>query len=170
MKHEHLKKLVTSALLVAVIIALSSFYIPVGASKCFPIQHMVNVLSAVLLGPGWGVAIAFVASLIRNLMGTGSLMAFPGSMVGALCCGLMFRATKKYLPTCLAEMIGTGLFGGMLAYPVASLLMGNSQAALFTYVVPFFISTAGGTLLAAVLISILDKTKAMQYMRQILSA
>lgn len=62
MKHEQLKKLVTSALLVAVIIVLSGFYIPVGASKCFPIQHMVNILSAILLGPGWGVAIAFVAS------------------------------------------------------------------------------------------------------------
>lgn len=54
MKHEQLKKLVTSALLVAVIIALSGFYIPVGVSKCFPIQHMVNILSAILLGPGWG--------------------------------------------------------------------------------------------------------------------
>lgn len=169
MKHEQLKKLVTSALLVAVIIALSGFYIPVGASKCFPIQHMVNILSAILLGPGWGVAIAFVASLIRNLMGTGSLMAFPGSMVGALCCGLMFKATKKYIPTYLAEVLGTGLFGGLLAFPVAVLLMGNKQAALFTYVLPFFISTAGGTLLAAILVSILDRTKALQYMHQVLS-
>lgn len=165
MKHEQLKKLVTSALLVAVIIVLSGFYIPVSASKCFPIQHMVNILSAILLGPGWGVAIAFVASLIRNLMGTGSLMAFPGSMVGALCCGLMFKATKKYIPTYLAEVLGTGLFGGMLAFPVAVLLMGNKQAALFTYVLPFFISTAGGTLLAA----ILDRTKALPYMHQVLS-
>jgi energy coupling factor transporter S component ThiW len=169
MKHEQLKKLVTSALLVAVIIVLSGFYIPVGASKCFPIQHMVNILSAILLGPGWGVAIAFVASLIRNLMGTGSLMAFPGSMVGALCCGLMFKATKKYIPTYLAEVLGTGLFGGLLAFPVAVLLMGNKQAALFTYVLPFFISTAGGTLLAAILVSILDRTKALQYMHQVLS-
>ncbi len=115
MKHEQLKKLVTSALLVAVIIALSGFYIPVGASKCFPIQHMVSILSAILLGPGWGVAVAFAASLIRNLIGTGSLMAFPGSMVGALCCGLMFNATKKYIPTYLAEVTGTGFLGGMLS-------------------------------------------------------
>ena len=88
MKTSSIKKLVTSAMFVAIIIALSGFYIPVGASKCFPVQHLVNVLSAVLLGPGWGVAIAFCASLIRNLMGTGTLLAFPGSMVGALCCGL----------------------------------------------------------------------------------
>ncbi|MDD6666666.1 MAG: energy coupling factor transporter S component ThiW [Lachnospiraceae bacterium] len=169
MKHEKLKKLVTSALLVAVIIALSGFYIPVGASKCFPIQHMVNVLAAVLLGPWWGVAIAFAASLIRNLMGTGSLMAFPGSMVGALCCGLMFKATKKYIPTYLAEIVGTGILGGMLAFPVAYLLMGNTQAALFTYVLPFLVSTTGGTIIAAILITALDKTKALSHMRQMLS-
>ncbi|MDD6352336.1 MAG: energy coupling factor transporter S component ThiW [Lachnospiraceae bacterium] len=169
MKHEKLKKLVTSALLVAVIIALSGFYIPVGASKCFPIQHMVNVLAAVLLGPWWGVAIAFAASLIRNLMGTGSLMAFPGSMVGALCCGLMFKATKKYIPTYLAEIVGTGIFGGMLAFPVAYLLMGNTQAALFTYVLPFLVSTTGGTIIAAILITALDKTKALSHMRQMLA-
>ncbi|MDD5867500.1 energy coupling factor transporter S component ThiW [Lachnospiraceae bacterium YH-ros2228] len=169
MKQEHLKKLVTSALLVAVIIALSGFYIPVGASKCFPIQHMVNVLAAVLLGPWWGVAIAFAASLIRNLMGTGSLMAFPGSMVGALCCGLMFKATKKYIPTYLAEVVGTGVLGGLLAFPVATLLMGNKEAALFTYVLPFLVSTAGGTIIAAILITALDKTKVLGHMRQMLT-
>lgn len=52
MKTSSIKKLVTSAMFVAIIIALSGFYIPVGASKCFPVQHLVNVLSAVLLGPG----------------------------------------------------------------------------------------------------------------------
>ena len=93
MKHETLKKLAASGMMVALIIVLSGFYIPVGASKCFPVQHMMNILSAVLLGPFWGVGIAFCASLIRNLMGTGTLMAFPGSMVGALCCGLVFSGT-----------------------------------------------------------------------------
>lgn len=168
MKHETLKKLVTSAMLTALIIVLSGFYIPVGASKCFPIQHMVNVLAAVLLGPGWGVGIAFAASLIRNLMGTGTLLAFPGSMVGALCCGLMYKATKKYVPTCIAEVLGTGVLGGMLAYPIATLVM-NKEAALFTYVLPFFVSTAGGTIIAAILIAILGKTHALNYMRGLLA-
>lgn len=168
MKHETLKKLVTSAMLVALIIALSGFYIPVGASKCFPIQHMVNVLSAVLLGPWWGVGIAFVASLIRNLMGTGTLLAFPGSMVGALCCGLVYHATKKYLPTYIAEVFGTGVLGGMLAFPLATMVMGR-DAALFTYVLPFLVSTAGGTIIAAILIAILGKTHALNHMREMLA-
>ena len=166
MKHETLKKLAASGMMVALIIVLSGFYIPVGASKCFPVQHMMNILSAVLLGPFWGVGIAFCASLIRNLMGTGTLMAFPGSMVGALCCGLVFSKTRKFLPTYLAEVTGTGILGGLLAYPVAVYLMGK-EAALFAYVVPFLVSTAGGTLIAAVLIGILLKTHALGKLREL---
>lgn len=167
MTQEKTRKLVASGLLVAVIICLSGFYIPVGASKCFPIQHMVNVLAAVLLGPWWGVGIAFCASLIRNLMGTGSLLAFPGSMVGALVCGLVYAKWKKLIPTYIGEIFGTGVLGGMLAYPVAGLLMGR-EAALFTYVIPFLVSTAGGTVLAAILIGILDRTHALSYMKKLL--
>jgi energy coupling factor transporter S component ThiW len=166
LNNENVRKLVVAAMMTALIIALSGFYIPVGASKCFPIQHMVNILSAVLLGPGWGVAVAFCASLIRNLMGTGTLLAFPGSMVGALCCGLMYRYTKRLIPTYAAEIVGTGVLGGMLAYPIALLVLENKAAALFTYVLPFLISTVGGTLIAAFLIAVLTKTKALAYMQR----
>jgi energy coupling factor transporter S component ThiW len=168
MTQEKTRKLAASGVFVAIIICLSGFYIPVGASKCFPIQHMVNVLSAVLLGPWWGVGIAFVASLIRNLMGTGTLLAFPGSMVGALLCGLVYGRFKKLIPTYISEVFGTGVLGGMLAYPIAAGLMGK-DAALFTFVVPFLVSTAGGTIIAAVLIGILSRTHALNYLRRLVS-
>jgi len=47
----NLKKLTISAMLVAVAVILSSFSIPIGASRCFPIQHMVNVIAAGFFGP-----------------------------------------------------------------------------------------------------------------------
>jgi energy coupling factor transporter S component ThiW len=166
LRNGNVKKLVVAAMMTALIIALSGFYIPVGASKCFPIQHMVNVLSSVLLGPGYGVAIAFCASLIRNLMGTGTLLAFPGSMIGALLCGLTYRYTKKLIPTYAAEIIGTGILGGMVAYPIALLILQNRAAVLFTYVLPFLVSTVGGTLIAAILIAVFAKTKALAYMQR----
>ena len=53
MTSNNLKKMVVAAMFVALAVALSAFSIPVGASRCFPVQHMVNVLSAVLLGPFW---------------------------------------------------------------------------------------------------------------------
>ena len=84
------KSLLTAAMLTALAVSLSTFAIPIGASKCFPIQHLCNVIAGVFLGPAYGVAMAFCTSLIRNLLGTGSPLAFPGSMVGAFLCGFLY--------------------------------------------------------------------------------
>ena len=161
MKKESVVKLVLSGMFVALAVVLSTFSIPVGGSKCFPIQHMVNVLSAVFLGPWYGLGIAFCTSLIRNLLGTGTLLAFPGSMVGALCCGLVYRYTGKLTLTYVAEVIGTGIIGGLLAYPVAAFVMGK-EVALFVYVVPFLVSTVGGTIIAAILVTVLKHNHVLE--------
>lgn len=163
----NLRKLTVAGMLVALSVILSTFSIPIGASRCFPIQHMVNVIAAVFLGPLYGVSMAFCTSLIRNMIGTGSLLAFPGSMAGAFICGLVFYYTHRVSLTCFGEIIGTGIIGGMLAYPIASLMMGQ-EAALFTFVVPFLMSTTVGTIIASVIIGTLYKTKAYQVIEQVL--
>ena len=84
MKKFSVKKLALAGMFCALCVVGSVFSFPMFGSKCAPVQHMVNVLCAVLLGPWWGVGVAFVASLLRNILGLGSLMAFPGSMFGAL--------------------------------------------------------------------------------------
>ena len=96
MNKTNTKKLAITSILCAVAVVGSVFSFPVFGSKCAPVQHMVNILCAVLLGPSYG-----------------------------LC-----------------------------AYPVAVLLMGQSTAgiAFYAYIVPFFISTAGGAIISAVLI------------------
>ena len=166
MKKNHTsKKLAFAGVLTAVAVVGSLISFPILGSKCAPVQHMVNILSAVLLGPWWGLGIAFCASLIRNLLGLGSLMAFPGSMVGALCCGLVYAACKKLDLTCVAEAFGTGVLGGLAAYPVAKLLMGLEPAGMFVYIVPFLISTVVGSILAFVLISGLEKSGVINQIR-----
>ena len=50
---------------------------PVAGSQCAPVQHMVNILAAVTLGPGWGVGVAFCASLLRNILG---IVSWAGSL------------------------------------------------------------------------------------------
>ncbi len=163
MDKKQIKKLAVAGLFCALGVAGSLFSVPVFGSKCAPVQHMVNILSAVLLGPFWGVGIAFVTSLLRNLMGLGTLMAFPGSMFGALLCGIVFHKTRNTWLTYLAEVFGTAVLGGLCAYPVAILLMGKNAAeiAFYAYIIPFLISTAGGALLSAILIEGLRRTKAI---------
>lgn len=154
------KKLTLSSLLIAIgVIAGNIIFIPVGAAKCFPVQHTINVLSAVILGPGYGVAIAFCISLLRNILGTGSLLAFPGSMIGALLAGILYSKTNKPLMAILGEVVGTGILGGLVAFPVAYYVMGRNVAAFF-FVVPFLISTVGGSLIAYFLLKAWDFSKA----------
>ena len=122
MKKVNTKKLATASILCAVAVVGSLFSFPVFGSKCAPVQHMVNIICAVLLGPAYGVGAAFVASLIRNLL-------------------------------------GTAVLGGLCAYPVAIYFMGQSAAAIafYAYIIPFFVSTAGGAAISAVLIYSLKK-------------
>lgn len=160
------KKLALAGVLTALAIVGSFISVPVAGSKCAPVQHMVNILAAVTLGPAWGVGIAFCASLLRNLLGLGSFMAFPGSMVGALCCGLVYKKCHILSLTCLAEAIGTGFLGALAAYPVALYLMGIAPAGLFVYVVPFLISTVAGSILAFILITVLEKGGVMSQIRE----
>lgn len=151
-------KLSISGVLCSIAVMGSFFSFPILGSKCAPIQHMVNVLCAVLLGPWYAVGTAFSASLLRNILGLGSLMAFPGSLFGALLAGLLYAKTQKTLFALVGEMFGTGIIGGLVAYPVSVLLMGNSAGsiAFYAYVIPFLISTVSGALLAGVIVFALE--------------
>ena len=155
------KKLALAGVLTALAIVGSFISVPVAGSKCAPVQHMVNILAAVTLGPAWGVGIAFCASVLRNLLGLGSLMAFPGSMVGALCCGLVYKKFHILSLTCLAEAIGTGFLGALAAYPVARFAMGIAPAGFTVYMIPFFISTLAGSILAYLLLRIFEKSQVL---------
>ena len=163
------KKLAIAGVFCALAVVGSMFLtFPVLGSKCAPVQHMVNILCAVFLGPWYGLATAFVASLLRNLLGWGSLMAFPGSMCGALLCGLAYWKTKNLPVTLAAEVLGTGVIGGLAAYPVAKQLMGLTPETYTVYIVPFLISTVAGSVLAGALVLTLQRSGALSSMRSAL--
>ncbi len=167
MKQIHTKKLALAGVMCAVAVVGSLFQFPVFGSQCAPVQHMVNVLCAVFLGPWYGLGAAFVASLLRNLLHLGSLLAFPGSMCGALLCGLVFQRTRSLPATLAGEVFGTGVIGGLLAYPIAVAFMGETAGsiAFYAYVVPFLISTVAGSILAGALVFALKRSGALGTMR-----
>ena len=167
MKSNSTKKLAIAGILCAVAVVGSMFSFPVFGSKCAPVQHMVNILCAVFLGPWYGVGAAFVASLLRNLLGLGSLLAFPGSMCGALLCGVAYWKSRNLPVTLAAEVFGTGIIGGLLSWPIAIAFMGKSAGdiAFYAYVFPFLVSTVGGSILAGALVLALERSGALRSMR-----
>lgn len=159
---EKTKKITMSALLIAVGTILAHIiYVPIGIAKCFPIQHAINVLSAIVLGPTYTVCNAFLISLLRNILGIGSLLAFPGSMIGALLAGIIYKKFNKTIFAVIGEIIGTGILGSLLAFPIANLIMGKKVGAFF-FIIPFLVSTIGGSLISYFIVGILEKTKVIK--------
>lgn len=143
----NIKKLTLASSMIAIGVALSPYTVPVGITKCYPWQHLINVISAILLGPVYTVMAAFCISVIRNLLGLGTLLAFPGSLFGAFLASILYQ---KYAHTYLAflgEVIGTGLIGALCAYPIAVLFM-NKTSAVFAFVIPFMLSSFVGAITA----------------------
>lgn len=147
------KKLVISGILIAISTILGTFSIPLLGAKVAPIQHLVNVIAAVILGPVYGVGCAFVSSLLRNILGTGSLLAFPGSMLGVFLSGLLYKKFKKIEVAVIGEVIGTGIIGALLAYQLAAFVLGR-EVAMFVYIVPFSLSSFIGSFLAYIILKL----------------
>lgn len=147
------KKVVLSGILIALATVLGTFSIPVLGAKAAPIQHFINIIAGVTLGPVYGVGCAFTSSLLRNMLGTGSILAFPGSMVGVLLAGILFKRFKKIELAVVGEIIGTGIIGALIAYPLASLVLGK-EAAMFVYIVPFSLSSIVGSIIAYIILKI----------------
>ena len=120
------QRLGLAATFVALGVALSAFSVPVGPAKIFPFQHVINVVAGVLIGPWYAVLTAFGISVIRDALGTGTLLAFPGSMFGALVVGYAYRWLKR--PEAgLLEPVGTVIVGGLVGY---ALIAGLSAPAV----------------------------------------
>lgn len=143
-------------MLIAISFVGSSFIsVPVGFAKIAPVQHLVNLVSAVMLGPGYAVAQAFGTSVLRNLFGTGTVFAFPGSMVGALCAGLLYKYTKKLLLAAIGEIVGTGILGALICYPIVRLFL-TQQMTMWVFIPSFFLSSLIGALIGYAILRKMD--------------
>lgn len=137
------------------------FYIPIGFTKVFPMQHFINVLSAVILGPYYAVLQAFSVSFLRNMLGTGSVFAFPGSMIGALLASILFMKTRKTILAAVGEVIGTGILGAVASYPIAVLFLGK-EATLFGFIPSFIVSSLSGAIIGYITLTVFLRNKGIR--------
>ncbi len=146
-----------AVILVAMAVALSPFFIPVGIAKCFPAQHMINVIAAVMLGPVYATAIALSAAILRNILGLGTLLAFPGGMIGALLAGVLYKTTRNLYCAGIGEIFGTGVLGSLAAiYIVGPMLLGKTMA-VGALMIAFSVSSVGGSIIGIAALHLLQK-------------
>lgn len=112
------RKLTLTSILIAMNIVLSQIIsIPIGPIKAFPMQHFINVLCAVFVGPWYGLAQALISSVLRNIFGTG--------IIGSICTiPMMFVMNidlNSFMPIFYAFLINS-FIGSMIAYFLLKLL------------------------------------------------
>lgn len=128
----YVKKLALLAVFSALGVAISPFtwFVAFG-TKAYPAQHMINAILGVLLGPLWTAIAAIFIGTIRNMLGTGTVYAFPGGIPGGLVVGIVYWVLKRLrlseksrLTAALSEPIGTLLIGAPLAIFLVASWMG----------------------------------------------
>ena len=129
------------AMLIALGVVISPFLRVEG--MC-PMAHFINIVCSVLMGPWYSLLCATLIGIIRMLTMGIPPIALTGAVFGAFLSGALYRLSGgKIIYAVLGEVIGTGIIGAIVSYPVMSILWGKSGLSLFFYV-PSFI---GGTLI-----------------------
>lgn len=95
---------------------------------------MINAVLGVLLGPFWTAIAATFIGIIRNMLGVGTLYAFPGGIPGGIVVGIVYWllkhlkiSEKKRLISAFTEPIGTLLIGAPLALFLVASWMGSQD-------------------------------------------
>lgn len=152
------RRVAYSVVLAALAVALSPISIPIGIAKLSPTQHVINVLAGALVGPWWGLGVALVTSVVRNALGLGTPLAFPGSIFGVVLAGLAYRATRNAYVAALGEIVGTGVIGATVGALVVAPYIMNKPLDLAALIVPFLLSSALGAALGVLGLQVVRRT------------
>ena len=123
MKKNNLFKLIMLSMLVAIGVVISPILRVEG--MC-PMAHFINIVCAVLLGPWYALICAFTIGIIRMVLMGIPPLALTGAIFGAFLSGIFYRLSKgKILMAVFGEIIGTGIIGAIVSYPVMTFIWGR---------------------------------------------
>lgn len=156
------RKMVLTAMLACLAFVLNTcVYFPSMA----PFQHFVDVVAAVLLGPWYACAAAFLCGIMRMMTGR-TIQAVVGAIFGPILGGLLYRKFKNFWVVVIGETVGTGLLGAMTAYPLMKMFYGLDAQSPFYYI-PFYTPSAiVGALMGVAVLLILQKTGVLRRMQE----
>lgn len=163
----NLRKLTLMALFIAIGVVIS----PILRVQGFcPTQHFINVVCAVFLGPVYAFLCAVCIGIIRmTVMGIPPL-ALTGAIFGAFLSGVLYRRFNGSITAAvIGEVIGTGIIGSIVSFPVMKFIMGNDKVSLFFYTPSFITATLIGGSLAFVVLQALKKNKSLDKLKGMLN-
>ncbi len=124
-----------------------------------PMAHLINITCAVFMGPAYAFLCAVLIGVIRMMIMGIPPLALTGAVFGAALSGILYRLSKgKIIAAVLGEIIGTGIIGAIVSYPIMTYLWGKEGLTWFFYVPSFIMGTLIGGSIAFVLLLRLEKT------------
>ncbi|GMA97988.1 energy coupling factor transporter S component ThiW [Pelosinus sp. IPA-1] len=144
-RKSNLLKLVILSMMVALGVVISPILRIEG--MC-PMAHFINIVCAVLLGPWYALLCATLIGVIRMMVMGIPPLALTGAVFGAMLSGIFYRISKgKLIYAVLGEVIGTGIIGAIVSYPVMTFIYGKTGLTWLFYVPLFVCGTLiGGTI------------------------
>ncbi len=150
MKNSKLLKMITLAMMVALGVVISPILRIEG--MC-PMAHLINIVCSVLLGPWYSLSCAALIATIRMATMGIPPIAFTGAIFGAFLSGVFYRLSKgKILFAVIGEVIGTGIIGAIISYPVMEIFWGKEGLSWLFYVPSFICGTLIGGSIAYLLL------------------
>ena len=116
-----------------------------------PMAHFINIVCSVFLGPWYSLLCATLIGIIRMLTMGIPPIALTGAIFGAFLSGVFYRLSNgRIIFAVLGEIIGTGIIGAIMSYPVMTFLWGKEGLSWLFYVPSFICGTLIGGSIAYV--------------------
>ena len=166
--HTRLVRMVFMAMMIGLGVVISPILRIEG--MC-PMAHLINIVCAVMLGPLEAFSCATLIGIIRMaIMGIPPL-ALTGAVFGATLSGIFYRASKgKLICAVIGEIIGTGIIGAMVSYPVMELFWGRTGLSWMFYVPSFIAGTLIGGTIAFIFLTALNHNGTLKMIQEKLGA
>lgn len=167
-KLKGLQKLIVLSMLVAIGVVISPILRVEG--MC-PMAHLINIVCSVLLGPWYSLLCATLIGIIRMVTMGIPPLALTGAIFGAFLSGVFYRLSKgKIIFAVLGEVIGTGIIGAIVSYPVMTFIWGKEGLSWLFYVPSFICGTLIGGSIAYVLLRKLADGGTLEKMQNMLGS